>query len=98
MTKNKDHDNNIIYILNLEIISLDIANLFIKSLKIKYNTIYLNKDNSVIINNIFKITIRSIQLLLEKNNDICFNNYSNISACPQCNFQYCDNCIMKIKK
>ena len=46
MTKNKDHDNNIIYILNLELISPDIANLFIKSLKIKYNTIYLNKDNS----------------------------------------------------
>ncbi len=103
------YDNNendmIVYVLNLEYISSEIAKLFIKSLKIKYDkcTLYLNKDNWIINNNINKISIRSIELFLEPRNDIllncniCFNDYTIIMSCPQCNFQYCEDCILKIK-
>jgi hypothetical protein len=102
---NHNKDDNIIYILNLELTSSEIANLFIKTFKIKYDkcTIYLNKDNWIINNNINKISIRSIQTFLEQENDIllncniCFNDYTIIMACPQCNFQYCEECILKIR-
>ena len=102
---NGNKDDNIIYILNLELTSSEITNLFVKTFKIKYDkcTIYLNKDNWIINNNINKISIRSIQTFLEQENDIllncniCFNDYTIIMACPQCNFQYCEECILKIK-
>jgi hypothetical protein len=102
---NGNKDDNIIYILNLELTSSEIANLFIKTFKIRYDkcTIYLNKDNWIINNNINKISIRSIQTFLEQENDIllncniCFNDYTIIMACPQCNFQYCEECILKIR-
>jgi hypothetical protein len=102
---NGNKDDNIIYILNLELTSSEITNLFVKTFKIKYDkcTIYLNKDNWIINNNINKISIRSIQTFLEQENDIllncniCFNDYTIIMACPQCNFQYCEDCILKIK-
>lgn len=103
---NSNSNNDNIYVLNLELVSSEIAKLFIKLLKIKYDkcTIYLNKDNWIINNNINKIGIRSMQLFLDQQKDIllncniCFNDYKIIMACPQCNFQYCESCILKIKK
>ena len=94
-----------IYFINLGIVSSEISKLFINYFKIQYNkcTVFLNKDNWVINNNNKPMSIFSMKGFLEKENNynyncnICFNEFTIIMCCPQCNFQYCKECLMKIK-
>ena len=65
-----------------------------------YN-VYYNKDNYVYYKSNYEIPINKINEFINiKSNelidcDVCFNSFEKVSGCHKCNFNTCDDCIIK---
>lgn len=99
--------DNVIFKIDLDKVNSYMRNYIKNAMNTQFNfddydyNVYFNKDNYVYYKSNYEIPINKINEFINlKSNelidcDVCFNSFEKVSGCHKCNFNTCDDCIIK---
>lgn len=99
--------NNVIFSINLNKVDNNMKDEIKNAINIQFKfdgydvIIYFNKDNYVYYKSNYEIPINKINEFINIkvddlfDCDVCFKSFEKISGCHKCNFNTCDDCLIK---